>query len=72
MRVEYHCGGCGGVAEVRGGGLRGRRTWVRAPARVASSTGIIVGVVVGVVWMMWMMEVSDRCCWRLVTAPGTS
>jgi hypothetical protein len=69
MRVKYHRRWCGGVAEVRSSGLRSRRTWVRSPAGITCSTGVIVGVVVVVVGMMRMMEVSDRCCWRLVTAP---
>jgi hypothetical protein len=71
MRVEHHRGGCSGVAEVRGGGLRDWRTWVRAPAGITCSVGIIIGVVV--VWVVrvvgWMMEVANRCCWPLVTAP---
>lgn len=67
VRIEHHRGGCGGVAEVRGGSLRGWGTWVRSPTGVTCSIGVIIGVVVGVVG--WMVEVADRCCWRLVTTP---
>jgi hypothetical protein len=68
--VEHHRGGCGGVAEVRGGGLRGWGTWVRSPVGVTCSVSVIIGVVVGVVRVVgWMMEVANRCCWPLVTTP---
>ena len=72
MRVKYHCGGCGGVGKVRSGGLWGWGPWVRTTTWVTSGTGVIIGVVVGVVRMMWVvrvMEVAYRCCWPLVTAP---
>lgn len=65
MRVKHHRRGCGGVAKVRSGGLRGRRTWIRPSARVTCSTSVVIGVVVGMVRMMRvvrMMEVADRCC----------